>query len=1106
MKNCIHIILKRKKNFIIIFLLNIIIINISQIKSKKALNHYDSNISLVVIGDGNRKIIFNDDIKPTQIFINGVNRNDCINTQCNLEGNKNNITLIFGEQIDSCYYMFEHLDILKEVDLTYFDNSKVTTMEGMFRNCTSLEKINFGNINTSLVQNMKSLFDRCSSLTSVDLSIFDFSNVKDMSVMFWGCSNLQKINFGNINTSSVVSMEYLFTCCSSLTSVNLSMLDTSNTEKLSFMFWGCNNLTYLDISNFNTQNVKKAEEMFGGCNSLIYLNLKNFTLNNDAVISTIFSGISSEIKFCIEDSFTNNKLFQYTNGYYSNCSDKCFESNIKIDIKNKECIESCNINGYEYEYNNICYNQCPKWTLLNNNICEDNKCNISEQNNSNCLNGTPEEYYFDKNDELYKKCFINCKYCFGPGNESYNNCIECKNNYGFYTNLLNITNCYEKCEHYFYFDELNEFHCTNDFNCPENYSKLIINENKCINNCSKDKIYHYEFENKCIQSCPSNTIYNESIKLCIKKDIKDERDEDIQNFREQVYQYNVTEKKEDIIDIKNGVTYQITTSDNQKNNTYKNISKIDLGDCEKILKDKYKIDETLPLIIVKIDYYPPDTLIPIVGYEIYHPLNKSKLNLLYCEDILIKLNIPTSIDENNLFKYDPNSGFYTDNCFSYTTENGTDIILNDRKQEFIDNNLSLCENNCNYTGYNKDNKQSLCDCYIKNKIDLISEILENPNKLSNNFDSNISSSDTFSSNIISIKCTKALFSKDGLKNNISSYILLIFIGHFLLSISLFLKCGYALLTNDIEKILKEKRANQKQFKLNIQETAIKKTKKSKNKKKSFKIKKKKNHPPKRINNYYIGNMKKNSYCKTSKSLKTKKENNSIKKRKIIYNNYELNSLDFKEALLLDKRGFCGYYSFLIKTKNIILFSFWPIKDYNSMIIKTCIFSLSFSIHYIINFAFFDDKILHKIYEIGGKYDFMLFFSKILISFGIAYIITIIIKLIFLSERNISKIRMQSTFNLASKYSYQAKKHLVIKYIIFFIFGLIFLVFFWMLLSAFGAVYQNTQIIIFQNALISFTISLIYPFFFSIIPSIFRITSLKSKSEYAYKFSKFLQIL
>ena len=96
-------------------------------------------------------------------------------------------------------------------------------------------------------------------------------------------------------------------------------------------------------------------------------------------------------------------------------------------------------------------------------------------------------------------------------------------------------------------------------------------------------------------------------------------------------------------------------------------------------------------------------------------------------------------------------------------------------------------------------------------MDTISELLNKPIELSNNFGTEESTSSSGSSNIVSIKCTKALFSKDALKNNISSYILLIFIAHLLLSIILFMKCGYPLLVNDINAIIKEKEKIKKQM-------------------------------------------------------------------------------------------------------------------------------------------------------------------------------------------------------------------------------------------------------------------------------------------------------
>ena len=128
-----------------------------------------------------------------------------------------------------------------------------------------------------------------------------------------------------------------------------------------------------------------------------------------------------------------------------------------------------------------------------------------------------------------------------------------------------------------------------------------------------------------------------------------------------------------------------------------------------------------------------------------------------------------------------------------------------------------------------------------------------------------------------------------------------------------------------------------------------------------------------------------------------------------FNDYEFNSLDYNEALFYDKRTYCQYYFSLIKRKNIIFFSFCPSKDYNSIIIRSCIFSISFSIQYAINLAFFDDKIMYTIYAIGGIYDIIYFIPKITISFFGSYCLTNIIKIIFLSERNIFQSKKNTNF-------------------------------------------------------------------------------------------------
>ena len=55
-------------------------------------------------------------------------------------------------------------------------------------------------------------------------------------------------------------------------------------------------------------------------------------------------------------------------------------------------------------------------------------------------------------------------------------------------------------------------------------------------------------------------------------------------------------------------------------------------------------------------------------------------------------------------------------------KNGTDILLSDSKIEYNNNNLSLCEANCKYQGYDTTYKQSICDCKIKNNMEYKSDI------------------------------------------------------------------------------------------------------------------------------------------------------------------------------------------------------------------------------------------------------------------------------------------------------------------------------------------------------------------------------------------------
>ena len=367
---------------IIFHLLKIFLVQMRTERNIRNLKNNYSEIQLVIIGKGEQNILnYGFKYNPSEVYINGI-RNESCNKVCYLPLDENNVTLIFEDQIKTLQYLFHGLKNIKEIDLSNFDTSKVTSMFMMCCNCSNLEKINFGEINTSSVVNMYAIFYKCSKLTSLDLHNFD----------------------------------------------------TTNVTKMDFMFGNCSNLSYLDLSNFKTQNLMDMNYMFRNCYSLIYLNLNLFQINIDTNINGAFDGLSPYIKVCCKDEYIQSYLASFF--IISDCDDDCFK-------KDKKAL-------------------------------------------------------------------------------------------------------------YYYFDILHGYNCVET--CPKNYNKLIINENKCIDNCTNHNLYQYEYKNSCYEKCPEGTIENNFIcydDLSSSTNIIKELTNDIiKKYREIISDFNITVNKSDIIEKK----------------------------------------------------------------------------------------------------------------------------------------------------------------------------------------------------------------------------------------------------------------------------------------------------------------------------------------------------------------------------------------------------------------------------------------------------------------------------------------------------------------------------------------------------------------------------
>ena len=75
-------------------------------------------------------------------------------------------------------------------------------------------------------------------------------------------------------------------------------------------------------------------------------------------------------------------------------------------------------------------------------------------------------------------------------------------------------------------------------------------------------------------------------------------------------------KSAQIIPIKQkDYTVTISTTRNQKNSSSTNLAKINLGECEKKIKDEYGVPESKSLYILKIDVKQNGLRIPKIAYE-----------------------------------------------------------------------------------------------------------------------------------------------------------------------------------------------------------------------------------------------------------------------------------------------------------------------------------------------------------------------------------------------------------------------------------------------------------------------------------------------------------
>ena len=565
-------------------------------------------------------------------------------------------------------------------------------------------------------------------------------------------------------------------------------------------------------------------------------------------------------------------------------------------------------------------------------------------------------YQFTLNNKLEKNnCNLNCLLCL---KETPDYCITCKYNYTLEkVNNEDMKICNDTLEE----TDLITVQTTmiQEINLKttqttiiqetdlKNIQTTVIQETDFSSDISKD-VEEVDYTTEKNTNSEENDVIYETIIIETQKDIfKELKDELLSD------DYSGENK----IVIKDNMIYQISTVDEQKKYNI-NISSIDLGECENVLKETYNIAYNNSILIIKVDTKNEDTNATYVQYELFHPINKTLLDLNYCSNLKIYISVPVKFNQEMLSLYeslgdlgynlfDEKSSFYNDICTPYTTKNNTDILLKDRQQDIYNEYAnSLCQSGCLPSSYDKYTKRAVCNCEIKKNINIelnITKIFSYMDNIPELFFETISNS-----NFRILKCYKLAFSTKDIFKNKGRIIMIIIYFLYLIMLIVYLIQDRKRINKHLRKIIRNKMniSNNEITKLNKniftqinddkKKTNIKKDKgknkdkgKKKIKNKKEKIWKTKNIPPKRKTQKIEGNRKKhvnrkeseiklskNSYSNTNRLLSErseKKSHNKHSKNKVtiidinIYPNQK--KIDKNMNNLKDKN--------MIKTKKVI---------------------------------------------------------------------------------------------------------------------------------------------------------------------------------------------
>ena len=220
---------------------------------------------------------------------------------------------------------------------------------------------------------------------------------------------------------------------------------------------------------------------------------------------------------------------------------------------------------------------------------------------------------------------------------------------------------------------------------------------------------------------------------------------------------------------------------------------------------------------------------------------------------------------------------------------------------------------------------------------------------------------------------------------------------------------------------------------------------------------------------------------------------------------DLNELNFDEAEIYDRRGFCQIFCFLLKERQIIVNTFCVREIIKPFPIKLIVFIFVIACYLVINGFLFNEEYVKKIFrrKKKGFYFFIVdSFERIVYSSIVAAIVNIIIGLMFKSDKKLKTILKKYKNNTIMRNGEIVKIYKSIRKLntIFTIINFIIMIVFWFYLYCFCGVFSHCQLDWLESCYLIVMIMNVFTIFICLLLVVLRKSGLKCRIEFFYKVS------